>query len=162
MALSVDKGFSSLTGHHPQVTLTTALWGGGGSGRLARLIQNTHPKQGSYPVHKGHTVHKCTKRNLAVHFPSNGRRKYADEPSRSPRSLPNLFCENPPRRTFPERSRQEAYETRYSDRTLPRDPCCHAADLASRRYYRRRHGVPRRTPSLRISPTATSLVAVAM
>lgn len=29
MALSVDKGFSSLTaGHHPQVTLTTALCGG--------------------------------------------------------------------------------------------------------------------------------------
>jgi hypothetical protein len=27
--------------------------------------------QGSYPVHKGHAVHKCTKRNLAVHFPSN-------------------------------------------------------------------------------------------
>jgi hypothetical protein len=26
---------------------------------------------GSYPVHKGHAVHKCTKRNLAVHFPSN-------------------------------------------------------------------------------------------
>jgi hypothetical protein len=26
-------------------------------------------------VHKGHAVHKCTKRNLAVHFPSNGRRK---------------------------------------------------------------------------------------
>ena len=31
--------------------------------------------KGSYPVHKGHAVHKCTKRNLAVHFPSNGRRK---------------------------------------------------------------------------------------
>jgi hypothetical protein len=28
MALSVDKGFSSLTDHHPQVTLTTALCGG--------------------------------------------------------------------------------------------------------------------------------------
>jgi hypothetical protein len=52
--------------------------------------------RGSYPVHKGHTVHKCTKRNLAVHFPSNGRRKYADEPSRSLRSLPSLFCEKPP------------------------------------------------------------------
>jgi hypothetical protein len=52
--------------------------------------------EGSYPVHKGHAVHKCTKRNLAVHFPSNGRRKYADEPSRSLRSLPSLFCEKPP------------------------------------------------------------------
>jgi hypothetical protein len=26
---------------------------------------------GSYTVHKGHAVHKCTKQNLAVHFPSN-------------------------------------------------------------------------------------------
>jgi hypothetical protein len=26
---------------------------------------------GSYPVHKGPAVHKCIKRNLAVHFPSN-------------------------------------------------------------------------------------------
>jgi hypothetical protein len=34
---------------------------------------------GSYPVHKGHAVHKYTKRNLTVHFLSNGRRKYADD-----------------------------------------------------------------------------------
>jgi hypothetical protein len=26
---------------------------------------------GSYPVHKGHAVHKYTKRNMTVHFPSN-------------------------------------------------------------------------------------------
>jgi hypothetical protein len=41
-------------------------------------------------------VHKCTKRNMVVRLPSNGRRKYADEPSRSLRSLPSLFCEKLP------------------------------------------------------------------
>jgi hypothetical protein len=53
-------------------------------------------RRGSYPVHKGHAVHKCTKRNLVVRLSSNGRRKYADEPFRSLRSLPSLFCEKPP------------------------------------------------------------------
>jgi hypothetical protein len=51
---------------------------------LASLLQGdvglvTRGEKGSYPVHTGHAVHKCTKRNLAVHFPSNGRRKYADD-----------------------------------------------------------------------------------
>jgi hypothetical protein len=60
------------------------------------LKKNGSSNPGSYPVHKGHAVHKCTKRNLAVRLTSNSRRKYADEPSRSLRSLPSLFCEKPP------------------------------------------------------------------
>jgi hypothetical protein len=77
--------------------------------------------RGSYPVHKGHAVHKCTKRNLAVRLPSNSRRKYADEPSRSLRSLPSLFCEKPPAPSC------RWMENRRSDFVLcicaRRDPC---------------------------------------
>jgi hypothetical protein len=65
--------------------------------RKARSLFGIVLPTGSYPVHKGHAVHKCTKRNLAVRLPSNIRCKYADEPSRSLRSLPSLFFEKPPR-----------------------------------------------------------------